>query len=80
MSVSVAVLVVRAYQVLLAPLAGGTCRFTPSCSAYAIEAIETHGAARGMLLAVRRVVRCHPFGGAGLDPVPSRRYVPFHDR
>lgn len=46
------------------------CRFTPTCSAYAVEALETHGAARGSWLAVRRIGRCHPWGGKGWDPVP----------
>jgi len=63
---------IRAYQVLLAPFAGGACRFTPSCSEYAVAAVETHGAWHGSMLALRRVMRCHPFGGAGIDPVPSR--------
>ena len=62
---------VRAYQVLLSPLVGGGCRFTPSCSAYAVEAIERYGAWRGTWLAMKRVARCHPWGGAGFDPVPS---------
>jgi uncharacterized protein len=48
------------------------CRYLPSCSSYAIEAIETHGAVRGGWLAVRRLGRCHPFGGHGFDPVPAR--------
>ena len=48
------------------------CRFEPSCSSYALEAIETHGAIRGAWLAVRRVARCNPFGGSGWDPVPLR--------
>jgi len=48
------------------------CRYLPSCSEYAVEAIETHGAIRGMGLAVRRVARCHPLGGHGFDPVPAR--------
>jgi putative membrane protein insertion efficiency factor len=65
-----ALALVRAYQVGVAPLTGGACRFTPSCSAYAIEAIEIHGAARGLWLALRRVARCHPWGGFGHDPVP----------
>lgn len=64
-------LIVRAYQLLLAPFAGGACRFQPSCSAYAIEAIETHGACAGAWLALRRVARCHPFSRAGFDPVPQ---------
>ena len=69
-SVRVGLVLVRAYQLLLSPFAGGACRFTPSCSAYALEAIETHGLARGMWLAIRRVARCHPFARPGIDPVP----------
>ena len=68
----VAALVVRGYQLLLGPIAGGACRFHPTCSAYALEAIETHGVARGLVLSVKRVMRCHPFGAAGVDPVPPR--------
>lgn len=66
------ILGVRAYQVVLSPLMGGRCRFTPTCSHYAIDALRTHGAARGSWLAARRVCRCHPFGGQGYDPVPTR--------
>ena len=66
-----ALALVRSYQVVMAPLTGGTCRFTPSCSAYAIEAIHRHGAARGLWLAARRIARCHPWGGFGHDPVPA---------
>jgi hypothetical protein len=51
------------------------CRFVPSCSTYALEAVETHGAARGTVLAMRRVCRCHPWGGHGFDPVPERKAV-----
>jgi uncharacterized protein len=58
------------YRVTLSGWLGGQCRFYPSCSRYATEAIETHGALRGSLLAGRRLLRCHPFGGGGLDPVP----------
>jgi putative membrane protein insertion efficiency factor len=65
-----ALLLVRGYQLLLSPLAGGACRFEPSCSKYAAEAIETHGAARGLWLALRRLARCHPFARPGFDPVP----------
>jgi uncharacterized protein len=69
-SVRVGLVIVRAYQLLLSPFAGGACRFTPSCSAYALEAIETHGLTRGLWLAIRRVARCHPFAQPGIDPVP----------
>ena len=63
--------VVGAYRRLLSPLLGPRCRFAPSCSAYAAEAIAGHGAARGSWLAVRRLARCHPFHPGGLDPVPA---------
>lgn len=66
----IALTLVRAYQLLLGPFTGGACRFEPSCSAYALEAIVVHGPVRGLVLAVRRVSRCHPFSAAGLDPVP----------
>ncbi len=62
---------ISAYQLTLSPLLGPACRFTPSCSAYALEAIERHGAARGSWLALRRLARCHPLGGSGFDPVPA---------
>jgi putative membrane protein insertion efficiency factor len=64
------ILGVRLYQVALSPLLGGSCRYFPSCSAYAIEALERHGAARGSWLAIRRIGRCHPFRPGGFDPVP----------
>ena len=64
---------VRGYQLLVSPVLPGSCRYTPSCSAYAAEAIARHGAARGGWLALRRIVRCHPFGGWGYDPVPDPR-------
>jgi putative membrane protein insertion efficiency factor len=63
---------VRAYQVTLGPLMGGHCRFTPSCSHYAVEALREHGALRGSWLTLRRLARCHPLGGGGYDPVPPR--------
>jgi putative membrane protein insertion efficiency factor len=61
---------IRLYQVALAPVMGPACRYEPSCSAYAMGAIERHGVVRGSWLAVRRLLRCHPFGGFGMDPVP----------
>jgi len=61
---------VHVYRVTLSPLLGPSCRFEPSCSAYALEALERHGAARGAWLSLRRMLRCHPFHPAGFDPVP----------
>ena len=71
-TVRLGVTLVRAYQLLLSPFAGGACRFYPTCSEYAMEAITTHGLARGGWLAIRRVSRCHPFARHGVDPVPPR--------
>ena len=61
---------VRAYRLVASPWVGHGCRFQPTCSAYALEAIENHGAWRGSWLSVRRICRCHPWGSAGYDPVP----------
>ena len=62
---------IRGYQLLIVPvLPAGGCRFHPNCSAYAMDAVESHGAGRGGWLALKRIVRCHPWGRAGLDPVP----------
>ena len=63
---------VRAYQILLGAHMGNCCRFEPSCSNYSIEALRRHGAWRGLWLTGRRVLRCHPFGPSGYDPVPSK--------
>ena len=68
-----AILLVRAYRMAIAPFLAGRCRYLPTCSAFALEAIETHGAVRGGALAARRILRCHPLGGHGYDPVPPRR-------
>jgi putative membrane protein insertion efficiency factor len=65
-----AVLGLRVYQVALAPWFGPACRFEPSCSRYAITAIDRHGVVHGCYLALRRVARCNPLGGCGYDPVP----------
>ncbi|MCM1348965.1 MAG: membrane protein insertion efficiency factor YidD [Firmicutes bacterium] len=61
---------IRFYQMCISPMLPAVCRFTPTCSQYAIEAIERHGAVKGLWLAVRRIMRCHPWGGSGYDPVP----------
>jgi uncharacterized protein len=63
-------LLVRAYRRFLSPLLGQQCRFQPTCSAYSLEALRTHGALRGTWLTVRRIGRCHPFHRGGYDPVP----------
>ena len=62
----------RGYQVALSPLLGDCCRFTPSCSNYMIEALQVHGAFKGTLLGLKRILRCHPFGASGYDPVPPK--------
>ena len=62
--------IIHIYRAAISPLLGPRCRYIPSCSHYAEEAIELHGAGRGLLLAVRRLLRCHPFSRGGLDPVP----------
>jgi hypothetical protein len=63
-------LLIRAYQLLLSPFLGNHCRFTPTCSQYASEAVAKHGALRGTWLALKRIGRCHPFCDGGHDPVP----------
>jgi putative membrane protein insertion efficiency factor len=68
------ILLVRAYQVVLSPLFTGCCRFEPSCSNYMIEALQVHGVVKGLYLGVRRLLRCHPFGKSGYDPVPPRKF------
>lgn len=64
---------IAAYRATLSPIIGRQCRFQPTCSLYAREAIETHGVRRGVWLAARRVCRCHPWGPVGYDPVPPHR-------
>jgi putative membrane protein insertion efficiency factor len=72
------VFMIRLYQWLISPAkivlfgSAGCCRFTPSCSEYALQAVKIHGAARGVLMALKRIARCHPWGRAGDDPVPAR--------
>ena len=72
---------IRAYQLILSPVLGQNCRYQPTCSAYAVEAIETHGALKGGWLAAKRIGRCHPIewlgGGQGYDPVPPK--CPDHE-
>jgi len=64
---------IRLYQLCLSPFFGNQCRFYPTCSAYAAEAIDVHGAVRGLWLAVKRLLRCHPWHPGGVDPVPEKK-------
>jgi putative membrane protein insertion efficiency factor len=72
-------LLLTGYRTFISPLLGPRCRFYPSCSAYALEAVQVHGALRGSWLAARRLSRCHPFHAGGLDPVPARAARPGPD-
>jgi len=69
------VALITAYRRWISPLLGQRCRFAPTCSAYAVDAVTTHGALRGSWLAVRRIGRCHPFNPGGHDPVPPARWA-----
>ncbi len=69
---SALIAVVRGYQVTLSPVFGDCCRFHPSCSEYMIEALRVHGPLKGLGLGMRRLLRCHPFGARGYDPVPPK--------
>jgi putative membrane protein insertion efficiency factor len=66
------IIIVRGYQKVISPLFPSTCRYQPTCSHYAIEALETHGLLRGGWLALKRIGRCHPWGSSGYDPVPKK--------
>jgi uncharacterized protein len=83
--------VVLAYRYVLSPVLPASCRYLPTCSAYALEALQSFGAVKGTWLSIRRVCRCHPWGGGGFDPVPgrddrsmaggtARHALPEHDR
>ena len=67
--------VVKFYRLMLSPWLGSSCRFEPTCSAYALTALETHGAAAGAYLGARRLLRCHPWCAGGCDPVPASRFI-----
>ena len=67
------VLIVKGYRLLLSPWLGSQCRFEPTCSAYALQALQDHGAGAGSYLAARRILRCHPWCDGGFDPVPDAK-------
>jgi hypothetical protein len=71
---------IRGYQLAISPLLGPRCRFYPSCSHYALEALENHGALKGTWLTIKRISRCHPFHEGGFDPVPGRCLKHSHDQ
>ena len=66
-------LLIRFYQVAISPYTPASCRYSPTCSHYAIEALEVHGLFKGSLLAIKRISKCHPWGGNGYDPVPEKK-------
>ena len=67
----IAYLIVKAYQMVVSPLLGANCRYNPTCSAYALEALKKFGIIKGGLLTIKRIAKCHPWGGSGHDPVPK---------
>ena len=71
------VLLIKFYQICISPFTPPSCRFTPTCSQYALEAFRKHGPLKGLYLTVRRLLRCHPWGGSGYDPVPEEFHF-FH--
>lgn len=67
------ILLIKFYQKVLSPLFPGVCRYRPTCSQYMIEAIKIHGIVKGLYLGTKRILRCHPWGGSGYDPVPEKK-------
>lgn len=66
------ILLIRIYQYTISPIFGANCRYSPTCSAYAVEAIQIHGPIKGSYLGIKRILSCHPWGGHGYDPVPKK--------
>ena len=67
------IFIIKIYQFIVSPFIGQNCRYLPTCSEYAIESLKLHGLLRGSFFAIRRVLKCHPFGGHGFDPIPKRK-------
>lgn len=76
---NILIVVLKLYRRVISPIYGQVCRFFPSCSAYALEAVTVHGAVKGSWFAARRIVRCHPWSAGGLDPVPSPAHIDWDD-
>ena len=66
------ILIIRFYQIFISPLTGNNCRYHPTCSAYFIKSLQIHGPIKGFFLGVKRISKCHPWGGKGFDPVPEK--------
>ena len=66
------ILLIKIYQFFISPLLPGVCSYRPTCSQYMIEALRTHGVIKGLYLGIKRILRCHPWGGSGYDPVPPK--------
>ena len=66
------IIVIRAYQLIISPMLGSNCRFSPTCSEYTIESFKAHGLIKGLFLAIKRIGKCHPWGGHGYDPIPTK--------
>ena len=64
---------IRGYQLMISPLLGSNCRFMPTCSEYAMESLRSHGLIKGIYLTVKRIGKCHPWGGHGYDPIPTKK-------
>ena len=67
------ILIIRSYQIFISPLIGNNCRYHPTCSEYFIESLKIHGPIKGTILGVKRISKCHPWGGKGVDPVPGKK-------
>ena len=65
-------IIIKVYQLLISPILRSNCRFLPTCSEYAIESLKSHGLIKGIILTIKRIARCHPWGGHGYDPIPSK--------
>ena len=77
---SLLISLIKGYQLLISPLIGANCRFYPTCSCYAIQALDRHGVIKGGFLGVRRIAKCHPFNAGGYDPVPGDTKTTTNDK
>ena len=66
------IILIRAYQLIISPILGSNCRFSPTCSEYAMESLKSHGLIKGLFLAIKRISKCHPWGDDGYDPIPTK--------